>query len=65
MALVTTTLGDIDDSLLVKTEGVFEDDNERTTWVEYRLTPDGEIIHRSVSVYLKKGLLAESAVGGF
>ena len=37
MALVTTTKGEMDDSLLEKKEGVFEDDNEYTTWVEYWL----------------------------
>jgi hypothetical protein len=63
--LITTTLGDMDDATLIKTEGDIDNDNERTHWVEYRLTPDGEVIHRSVHVHLKHGLLLESAVGGF
>ena len=52
MALVTTTKGEMDESLLEKREGTFEDDNELTTWVEYWL--DGELVHRSVHVTLKK-----------
>jgi hypothetical protein len=50
--LVTTTHGEMDDSLLDKKEGVFEDDNEKTTWVEYWL--DGSLVHRSVHVTLKE-----------
>lgn len=50
--LVTTTHGEMDDSLLNKKEGVFEDDNEKTTWVEYWL--DGSLVHRSVHVTLKE-----------
>jgi hypothetical protein len=52
MALVTTTLGEMDESLLEKKEGTFEDDNELTTWVEY--WKDGELVHRSAHVTLKK-----------
>lgn len=52
MALVTTTKGDMDDSLLEKKEGVVDDENEYTTWVEYWL--EGELVHRSVHVHLKK-----------
>ena len=52
MALVTTTKGDMDDSLLERKDGTFEDDNELTTWVEYWL--EGELVHRSVHVHLKK-----------
>lgn len=52
MALVTTTKGEMDESLLEKREGTFEDDNELTTWVEYWL--DGELVHRSAHVTLKK-----------
>jgi hypothetical protein len=59
--LVTTTKGDMDDSLLVKKEGGFEDNNECTTWVEYWL--DGELVHRSAHVALKKPLIAESILG--
>jgi len=50
--LVTTTKGDMDDSLLEKLEGIVDNDNEQTTWVEYWL--DGELVHRSAHVTLKK-----------
>jgi hypothetical protein len=54
MAIVTTTKGDMDESLLVRKDGNFEDDNEITSWVEYYL--DEELVHRSVHVHLKKGV---------
>ena len=50
--LVNTTKGEMDDSLLVKREGTVDNDNELTTWVEYWL--DGELVHRSAHVTLKK-----------
>jgi hypothetical protein len=50
--LVTTTKGEMDDSLLEKREGTVDNDNELTTWVEYWL--DGELVHRSAHVALKK-----------
>ena len=52
MALVTTTLGEMDESLLDKKEGNFEDDNESTSWVEY--WKDGALVHRSAHVTLKR-----------
>jgi hypothetical protein len=51
MALITTTKGDMDESLLEKKEGSVDNDIEYTTWVEYWL--DGELVHRSVHVTLK------------
>jgi hypothetical protein len=61
MALVTTTKGDMDDSLLEKKEGSLDNDIEYTTWTEYWL--DGELVHRSVHVTLKTSpaLFAEAA----
>ena len=50
--IVTTTKGEMDDSQLEKREGTVDNDNELTTWVEYWL--DGELVHRSVHVTLKK-----------
>lgn len=50
--LVTTTKGEMDDSLLEKREGTIDNDNELTTWVEYWL--EGEMVHRSAHVTLKK-----------
>ena len=42
----------MDESLLEKKEGSIDNDNEYTTWVEYWL--DGELVHRSAHVTLKK-----------
>ena len=50
--MITTTKGDMDESLLVKQEGTVDNDNELTTWVEYWL--EGELVHRSAHVQLKK-----------
>jgi hypothetical protein len=47
------------DSLLVKQEGTVDNDNELTTWTEYWL--DGELVHRSAHVTLKK---SPAFVGG-
>ena len=60
MALVNTTKGEMDDSLLEKREGVDENDNERAEWVEYWL--DGELVHRSVHMILKKFSLTGEAI---
>ena len=63
MALVTTTKGDMDDSLLEKRDGTVDNDNELTTWVEYWL--DGELVHRSAHVTLKKTVTLTSSVASF
>ena len=63
MAIVTTTHGDMDDSLLVKKEGGFEDDNECTTWVEYWLGE--ELVHRSANVNLKLPVAGEAIAANF
>ena len=60
MTLVNTTKGEMDTSLLEKREGVDENDSERAEWVEYWL--DGELVHRSVHMTLKKFTLTGEAV---
>lgn len=55
--MITTTKGDMDESLLDKKTGQIDNDNELTDWVEYWL--DGELVHRSVHVRLKTNVLAE------
>ena len=50
--MITTTKGEMDESLLEKREGTVDNDNEITTWVEYWL--EGELVHRSAHVTLKK-----------
>ena len=47
----------MDESELVKTTGVIENDVESTIWVEYRLKSDPAAdrpVHRSVNMRLKK-----------
>jgi hypothetical protein len=59
--LVTTTKGEMDDSLLEKREGTIDNDNETTNWIEYWL--EGELVHRSVHMVLKKMVSLEGEVG--
>jgi len=61
--IVTTTKGEMDDSLLEKREGSVDNDNEYSEWVEYWL--DGELVHRSAHVRLKKPVTMVSKAGGF
>jgi hypothetical protein len=61
--IVTTTKGDMDDSLLKKREGTIDNDNELTTWVEYWL--DEELVHRSAHVTMKKTATLTSSVASF
>jgi len=63
MKMINTTKGEMDVSLLVKKEGDMEDDNEKTNWIEYYL--DGELVHRSVHVRLKKNVVADSIAAAF
>jgi len=55
--IVTTTKGEMDDSLLEKREGSVENDTETTSWLEYWLA--GEMVHRSVHMALKRGVFAD------
>ena len=61
--MITTTKGEMDESLLEKREGSLDNDNESTTWVEYWL--DGELVHRSAHVQLKKAVMLSSSVASF
>lgn len=61
--IVTTTKGDMDDEALEKRVGNVNDDNENTDWVEYWL--DGELVHRSVNVRLKKPVVTTIKAGDF
>ena len=63
MALVTTTKGEMDESLLEKKEGSVDNDNESTTWVEYWL--DGELVHRSAHVQLKQSVILSAEAASF
>jgi len=44
----------VEDTLLVKTEGETENENERVTFVEYRFPNSDVIVHRSCHLTLKK-----------
>ena len=55
--MITTTKGDMDEALLEKRVGSVENDTEATSWVEYWL--DGELVHRSVNMVLKRGVFAD------
>ena len=59
--LVTTTKGEMDDSLLIRKDGNMENVNEKTSWVEYYL--GDELVHRSVNVELKNPLVTETILG--
>jgi len=63
MGLITTTLGELDEADLDKTEGGFDNEDESTTWVEYRLKGAAEVIHRSAHVRLKKPVTMEPTMG--
>ncbi len=52
--MVETIYGPMPAEQLERRDSVFEDDNERTEAVEYWL--DGELVHRSMRVQLKKAL---------
>ena len=56
--LVNTTMGEMDASLLEKREGSIDTDNETTNWVEYWL--EGELVHRSVHMTLKRNVTGEA-----
>ena len=61
--IVTTTKGEMDDSLLEKKEGFVDNDNEYTTWVEYWL--DGELVPRSAHVQLKTSVALSGSTASF
>jgi len=62
--MITTTKGLMPEEQLEKREGVIDNDNEFTTWVEY--WHEGELVHRSAHVTLKTSppLFAKAASFG-
>lgn len=57
----------LDEELLIKKEGVVDNDIEFTTWVEYRLASDPaaeRAIHRSAHVTLKKPVTFAEGIAG-
>lgn len=63
MAMIYTTLGDMDESLLVKTEGGYENDHEIQSWQEYHF--DGQLVKRDVQLHLKHGLTGIPVAAAF
>ena len=61
--MITTTKGEIHESLLEKREGKVDTDTETAEWVEYWF--EGELVHRSVHVKLKHAALANGAASSF
>jgi hypothetical protein len=57
MALIFTTKGELDESLLEKKEGSLDNEHEITNWIEY--WHEGELVHRSVHVTLKKNVFSD------
>ena len=53
----------MEESLLVKTSGVIDDDNEYTTWEKWSL--DGKYVKEAAHITLKKGLVVEGIVASF
>ena len=63
--LIPTTHGPMDDSLLTKKTGFIDNENERTSWIEYWLEGEPAPVHRSVHIALKKNINADAVVSGF
>lgn len=63
MALINTTKGKIEEDLLEKKTGEVDNEHEFTQWIEYWL--DGELVHRSVHVQLKKNVVTDSVAASF
>lgn len=67
MAEILVEIGGVrqmmEESLLEKTEGSVDNEDEYTTWTEWRL--DGVIVKRGAHVQLKKNLAAEAVAGMF
>ena len=61
--MITTTKGDMDESLLEKRDGSLDNENETTNWVEYWL--GGELVHRSVHVQLKRTVVSFGETASF
>ena len=63
MATINTTIGEMDESLLQKEEGIIDNDNEYTTWVQYWL--DGKIVYRSLQTQFRKTVVFTDGVASF
>jgi hypothetical protein len=59
--MITTTKGLMDENSLRKLEGLVDNENEHTTWVEYY--QGDELVHRSAHVALKPKLSMTPVTG--
>lgn len=63
MAEVNTIYGLMNEAELEKKVGSVDNDDEYTTWTEFYL--NGEMVHRSVHVMLKKNVSIEAVAAEF
>lgn len=61
--LIFTTKGDIEESLLVRSEEITENDNELTKVVIHTL--EGEVVKREVTIELKQPISAGADISSF
>lgn len=61
--MINTIRGEMDEKLLTKRTGTIDNDNEKTSWVEYWL--NDELMHRSVHVSLKQPIISTTDIGKF
>lgn len=62
--MIETTKGLMDESVLQRFDGIVDNANEYTTWVEYY--HEGELVHRSAHVTLKDaGVIGTVLAGAF
>jgi hypothetical protein len=62
--IIPTIYGDLDEGGLVRTDGANETNDAIVRWVEYRLPNSDEIVHRSVHVEVKLGILSQALAPG-
>ena len=69
MGMIRTIYGDRDESLYEKREGVIDNENETTAWVEYWFhgVEVNTLVHRSAHTTLKRkaGVEGQPTVGSF
>ena len=58
--MINTIYGEIPEDSLVKSSGSSETEEEIIEWVEYR--KDGELVHRSVDIKVKQGLVSSGTI---
>lgn len=63
MAIINTTIGDMDDALLEKREGIIDNDNEYTTWIQYWF--EGKVVYRSLQTQFKKTVVFTNGIASF